>query len=1022
MKRPCVAGLWVLGLCCLAGRPSPAGAQPGSPSRTEFVRSLDEVVQLRRGGNYPEALRLALKLAEDATRHQGPNSLESAVAQVELASVYRALGRYSRAEPLLRDSLRILDKDAGKNQLALASCVNNLASLYQEMGEYARAEPLFQRGRRIYETSLRPDHPAVAALLNNLASLYQEMGQHERARALFQESLHLYEKEPRTNQAAIASCLKNLAALHQDMGRLNDAEQLFQRSLQTWKAQGQEDHEVVASVLSSLAGLYTQMGRYKEAEPLFLKSLRIYEKRLGKDHPAVAQSLHDLAGLYQALGKHAEAESHFQRGLAIREEKLGPDHPAVAQSLAGLALLAESSRQGPDQTRKAAQLYDRARRINRQHVALVLPSLSPSEQAHFLHHTDQAAWHQALSLGLRHADAEELVALSAAWLCNAKGVAHQTAARSALLARDSRGPDLDQVSDRLRDVRQRLARLTLTVPQQGQEKARLHELARLSGEEAQLAKELGKSGGRNQQPEPWIEQEQLQKALPADTVFIDIALFGVCDFQGLPGARQPDRYAAWITSNKGPVRLIDLGPAKVIDDAVALVRRGLSSDQAVGRKGEAEAEAALREPLTDLSRRVLLPLLPHIGKTAHWIISPDGNLWLVPWSALLLQSGKYAVEDHRVSYAVSGRDLVKIPGAGPVKPAAPLVLADPNFDLDLNQAAQLARSLLRDDNLDAGVLLAGRKARGRLGDRWDIFVEFLGDESFVLRFAETGEVYQHGRWSLKGNNLRIETVYFLYRGQLDGDRITGKRWSKDEKEPVKDWSLVLERRPDPLLAREETVRSVERLNRAGRLPYTAREAEDITPALRKYTGTAPRVLLENQALAPLVLGARHPRVLVLSTHGFFLPSREAASAENPLLRCGLLFAGCNNAARAAPGQDTGVLTGLQIVGTDLRGCELVVLSACETALGDVRSGEGVAGLRQAFQLAGTQSVVATLWQVNDAESAQLMIRFWENLAAGQNKAEALRQAQLALIKARRDRHAAAHPFYWAAFTLTGAVK
>jgi CHAT domain-containing protein len=338
--------------------------------------------------------------------------------------------------------------------------------------------------------------------------------------------------------------------------------------------------------------------------------------------------------------------------------------------------------------------------------------------------------------------------------------------------------------------------------------------------------------------------------------------------------------------------------------------------------GEAAADRELQDHLAALSKQVFRPVLAQARKATRLVLSPDADLWLIPWAALPLEDGRYAVEQYEISYVVSGRDLVP---HTTVKPATgrPVLLADPDYDLSPRQARAETSRLLSDSAGDA----SGRRGRSSSGV----------------------------------------------------------------------------------------------VPRVGRLPGTAAEAEAVFPRLEKYAGTTPRLFQREQALEGVFKSLSRPRVLVVSTHGFFFEDQrgEGKLPENPLLRCGLLLAGCNKRAEAAAGEDDGVLTGLEIVGTDLRGTELVVLSACETGLGDVHNGEGVAGLRQAFQLAGAQSVLASLWQVDDRETARLMVGFFEHLAEGQSKSEALRQAQLERIKSRRERNGGAHPFFWAAFTLTG---
>ena len=213
-----------------------------------------------------------------------------------------------------------------------------------------------------------------------------------------------------------------------------------------------------------------------------------------------------------------------------------------------------------------------------------------------------------------------------------------------------------------------------------------------------------------------------------------------------------------------------------------------------------------------------------------------------------------------------------------------------------------------------------------------------------------------------------------------------------------------------------------------RLPGTAEEADEVSKTMPGLT-----ILRGDAATEGALKEVRGPRILHLATHGFFLPdgppprSPDARAdgvamvagapatppPENPLLRSGLALAGAN---KLRSGNEDGILTALEASGLDLWGTKLVVLSACETGVGKVTNGEGVYGLRRALVIAGAESLVMTLWQVDDLATRDLMAGYYARLGAGKGRGVALRDTQLAI--AAQGKYA--HPYFWASFLSAGA--
>jgi CHAT domain-containing protein len=256
-------------------------------------------------------------------------------------------------------------------------------------------------------------------------------------------------------------------------------------------------------------------------------------------------------------------------------------------------------------------------------------------------------------------------------------------------------------------------------------------------------------------------------------------------------------------------------------------------------------------------------------------------------------------------------------------------------------------------------------------------------------------------------------------------------------------SRIVYRGPPPDCAEFQTLRFAP-------LPGSAAEISEID---RLWLKTAPRGAAAREASLILTGAAASEsafkqkaadyRIVHLATHGFFLldqcestpSSRTAVAAstsgshsagshqppDSPLLLSGLAFAGANRRQEAGMDSDVedGILTSEEIASLSLPGVEWLVLSGCDTGAGRVLTGEGVLGLRRAFQVAGARTLIMSLWRVEDASATEWMRRLYEARGKGQSTAEAMRQASLGVLQARRAKGKSTHPYFWGPFIAAG---
>lgn len=211
------------------------------------------------------------------------------------------------------------------------------------------------------------------------------------------------------------------------------------------------------------------------------------------------------------------------------------------------------------------------------------------------------------------------------------------------------------------------------------------------------------------------------------------------------------------------------------------------------------------------------------------------------------------------------------------------------------------------------------------------------------------------------------------------------------------------------------------------LPGTKVEIDGVSKIL-KGSGYQVKQFMAKDATEANLKSVKGPSLMHIATHGYFLQDVESTgyafgvsienANNNPLLRSGLMLAGASAtiSGKRMPNlesNDNGILTAYEAMNLNLEGTDLVILSACETGLGDIKAGEGVYGLQRAFLVAGADALIMSLWKVDDAATQQLMTAFYSNWVKLGNKQKAFKQAQLQLLAKHKD------PFLWGAFVMMG---
>jgi len=605
-----------------------------------------------------------------------------------LGEMRKALDYFERALAMRE---RLYDK---KDHPELATSLSNVGFALRFLGERRKSLDYFERSlamdERLYE---KKDHPHLAASLGNIGGVLKDLGEvrkalgsHERALAMYER---LYDKK---DHPELAKSLNSVGSMLQWLGEGGKALGYYERSLaMTERLYDKKDHPDLATTLNNMGFVLRSLGQARKALPYFERSLGMRERLFDKkDHPLLATSLNNLGAVLSSLGEPRKALDYYERGLAMRERLYAKkDHPLLGSSLHNMGAVLEEL----GEPRKALDYYERALAMRERlydkkdhpdlaltlnNMGIVLQSLGESRKA--LDFSERALVMQRNPIADRALAASEAEVLAVtlsfpltrdrflstclsvegsdaqayAQVWQGKGNLTRLLQARHLAVQAARDEKTLAVWEQLRQSRRDLARL-LNTPGLDRED-RDKQLRQLNDVREDLERQLVESLPEYQALQKSAQQplNDLLKALPRETVFVDLLRYRRLDKDGKP------HYVAFVVVSGKTVQRIELGEASAIDDGLAAWLKAINAWKP-GLPAKEEQDLLTESDLLGrkLSKLLWVPLADKIPAKAVLYLSTDGDLARLPWAALPTSDNRVLLQDHLICQVPHGPFLLE---------------------------------------------------------------------------------------------------------------------------------------------------------------------------------------------------------------------------------------------------------------------------------------------------------------------------------------------------------------------------